>query len=325
MLVRLPQLDVTRLAADYSAAVRAAHSDLELKAIRDRNEAETRANVDHVGDYTDANDLMADAISLQLADWNWTDLADDINIASQRAKAAGFRLSRILVACEWSGAVRDELTARGHSALSCDTLDTATPGNHYKGDVRDIINDGWHAMLSFPPCTYLTGSQLWRCLPKHDPSGWRKGKSDEALEFIKDLNAAPIGQRILENPRGRIGTAIRKADIEIHPYMFGDDASKTTGLWCDGIEPPPIPPRDTWVKPRDAINNAGNPVKRWANQCDGSGADRRGPCSDRGHLRGKTYPGIARALADHLTGIIRTYTTPAATAAPAPLGQLALF
>ena len=326
MLVRLPQLDVTRLAADYSAAVRAAHSALELKAIRDRNEAEQVPSLDHVHDYSDALDLMRDAVRLQMGpSWDWQAdmpayITDDIALATERAKAAAFTLSRILVACEWSGTVRDELTARGHSATSCDTLATATPGNHYKGDVRDILNDGWHAMLSFPPCTYLTGSQLWRCLPKHDPTGWRKGKSDEALEFIRDLMAAPISQQILENPRGRIGTAIRKADIEIHPYQFGDDASKTTGLWCDGIEPPPIPPRDTWVEPR-LIQYKGKTVKRWANQSP-CGADKMGPCADRGHKRGKTYPGIPRVLADQLSGIIRTYTTPAA---PAPLGQLALF
>jgi hypothetical protein len=322
VIFTLPQLDVTRLAADYSAAVRAAHSDLELDAIRNRTAREADPIIDHVHDYTDADDLMAAAISLQLGDsWSWTDLAADIRIAQGRAKSAAYRLSRILVACEWSGTVRDELTARGHSATSCDTLATATPGQHYRGDVRDILADGYHAMVSFPPCTYLTGSQLWRCLPKHDPSGERAALSDKALEFVRDIMAAPIDQQILENPRGRIGSAIRKADIEIHPYMFGDDASKTTGLWCDGIAPPPVPPRDTWIKPRRVMYD-GKMRDRWANQSP-CGADARGPSATRGHDRGKTYTGIARALADHLTGIIRDYTTPPPASAPA--GQLALF
>jgi hypothetical protein len=320
MIHRLKRLDVTRLAADYSAAIRERHTAGQLAAIRERDAAEHDHDIDHAHDYHDISDLLADAVSLQLgAVDDWQPLAADMSLASRRAKSAGYRLSRILIACEWSGTLRDELTARGHSATSCDTLASATPGNHHRGDVREILADGWHQMVSFPPCTYLTGSQLWRCLPKHDPTGERAAKSDAALEFVRDLNAAPIAQRILENPRGRIGTAIRKADQEIHPYMFGDDASKTTGLWCDGIAPLPVPPRSQWIPGRDAINNAGNPVKRWANQCDGSGADRRGPSATRGHERGKTYPGIARALADHLTGIVHTYM------ATEPRGQLALF
>ncbi len=323
MLVRLPQLDVTRLAADYSAAVRVAHSDLELRAIRDRNAREDDPNVDHAHDYCDANDLLADAVRLQMAHVDdWQALAADMNIAQARAKSAAYRLSRILVACEWSGTLRDELTARGHSATSCDVLATATPGQHYRGDVRDILGDGYHAMVSFPPCTYLTGSQLWRCTPKHAAAHpGRAAKSDEALDFVRDIMAAPIAQQILENPRGRIGSAIRKADIEIHPYMFGDDASKTTGLWCDGIAPPPVPPRETWIKPRRVMYD-GKMRDRWANQSP-CGADARGPSATRGHDRGKTYAGIARALADHLTGIVRDYTTP--PPASQPTGQLALF
>ena len=320
MLVTLPQLDVTRLAADYSAAIRAAHTAGQLAAIRERNAGEHDAEIDHAHDFHDVSDLLADSVRLQLgAVDDWSGLAADMNIAQQRAKAADYRLSRILVACEHSATVRDELTARGHSATSCDILPTATPGQHYRGDVRDILGDGYHAMVSFPPCTYLTGSQLWRCTPKHDPSGERAALSDKALEFVRDIMAAPIPVQILENPRGRIGSAIRKADIEVHPYMYGDDASKTTGLWCDGIAPLPIPPRSQWIAPRRAINNAGNPCNRWANQCDGSGADKRGPSATRGHERGVTYPGIARALADHITGA--TFTAPPAT----PTGQMALF
>lgn len=316
-LIRLHKLDVTRLAADYSAAIRDAHTPAQLATIRERNAAERDRDIDHAHDFHDVSDLLADCVRLQLgAVDDWSGLADDMNLAQQRAKASGYRLSRILVACEWSGTLRDELTARGHSATSCDILDTATPGNHYRGDVRDILNDGWHMMISFPPCTYLTSSQLWRCNPKHDPTGERARKSDEALEFVRNLMAAPIDAQALENPRGRIGTAIRKADQEIHPYEFGHDASKTTGLWLDNLPPLKKDPAQ-YVAPRQ-IQYKGKTVNRWANQSP-CGADARGPSETRGKDRGKTYPGIARAMADQWTGITRQ------PVASQPRGQLALF
>lgn len=317
MLLRLPQLDVTRLAADYSAAVRAAHTDLELDAIRNRNAREADPNVDHVHDYCDANDLMADAVRAQMACVDdWTAIAEPIALAQARAKDAEYRLSRILVACEWSGTLRDELSARGHSAISADLLPTASPGPHYQGDAREIMNDGYHIMVSFPPCTYLSGCQLWRCKPKHDPSGERRAKSDAALEFVRDLMAADVPAQALENPRGRIGTAIRKADQEIHPYQFGHDVSKTTGLWLDNL-PPLVPNPADYVPPRRSTYK-GRPVNRWGNQSP-CGADRTGPSADRGHKRGKTYRGIARAMAEQWTGI------KAAITPTEPRGQLALF
>ena len=320
MIHTLPRLDVTRLAADFSAAVRGAHSAAELASIRQRNAAERQPGIDHVHDFTDANDLMAEAMACQVTGWNWNEHADEIETAWQRAKAAQFKLSRVLVACEWSGTVRDAFTARGHDATSCDLLATDSPGKHYRGDVRDIMGDGYHLMLSFPPCTYLASCQLWRCQPKHDKDyPARQHKSDEALEFVRDLNAAPIRRKVLENPRGRIGSAIRPADQEIHPYQFGHDVSKTTGLWFDGMDKLPIPPRDQWIAPR-IITYKGKQVKRWGNQSP-CGADKMGPCSDRGHKRGKTYSGIAEALADHCGGIARAIM-------PAPRGevlQLALF
>lgn len=309
MIERLHRLDVTRLAADFSAVVRAAHSEAELQAIRDRNAAETDPAVDHVHDYTDANDLMAEAINRQWSglqdftgnDWSWSDFADEIEDAWTRSKAAGFALSRILVACEWSGTLRDAFTARGHDATSCDILETASPGKHHVGDVREIMDDGYDMMVSFPPCTYLTSAQLWRCLPKHAAKHpGRAAKSDEALQFVRDLFGAKVTRSALENPRGRIGTAIRKADQEIHPYQFGHDVSKTTGLWLDGLEELVPDPAD-YIEPR-VIEYKGKMVKRWGNQSP-CGADSMGPCSDRGHKRGKTYAGIANAMADTWGGI----------------------
>lgn len=313
MIATLPRLDVTRLAADFSAAVRAALTDNQL--------AKVRAGDAVADDYTDSGELMAEAILLQRpGSLAITDFHSEMVTAQDRASRSGFRLSRVLIACEWSGTVRDAFTARGHDAMSCDQLDSATPGKHYTGDVRDILNDGWDTLLSFPPCTYLSSCQLWRCQPKHDKDyPARQDKSDAALEFVRDLMAAPVQRSVLENPRGRIGTAIRPADQEIHPYQFGHDVSKTTGLWLDGLELLPIPERSTWIEPR-VIQYKGKPARRWANQSP-CGADKMGPCSDRGHKRGKTYTGIAEALADHVGGIVRAML-------PKPSGeviQLALF
>ena len=322
MIERLHRLDVTRLAADFSAAVRAAHSTAELQAINDRNAAEPKdSRVDHVGDFTDSNDLMADAVDLQMADWSWPDLADEINDASTRAKGSSYCLSRILIGCEFSGTVRDAFAARGHSVMSCDVLPTEAPGPHYQGDVRDILTDGWHLAIMHPPCTFIAACQLWRCQPKHDPSRTREANRLLALEFVRDLGEAPIEKMCVENPKSCIGTAGVLPGFEsqrVQPYQFGHDHSKETYLWRRDLPELVADPAD-YIEPRDAINNAGNPVKRWANQCDGSGADRTGPSADRGHKRSKFFDGFANAMADQWGGI-------AAKIAPrAAVVQLELF
>jgi len=329
MIERLHRLDVTRLAADFSAAVRAAHSEAELQAIRDRNAKETDASIDHVHDFTDANDLMAEAINCQWSgladftggDWSWSDFAPEIEDAWQRAKAASFRLSRILIGCEFSGTVRDAFAARGHSVMSCDVLPTEAPGPHYQGDVREILNDGWHMAIMHPPCTFIAACQLWRCQPKHDPSRTREANRLLALDFVRDLGEAPIDRMCVENPKSCIGTAGVLPGFEsqrVQPYQFGHDHSKETYLWRRDLPELLADPAD-FVEGRDAINTAGKPVKRWANQCDGSGADRTGPSADRGHKRSKFFAGFAEAMADQWGGIAAKLT------AKAPVLQLEMF
>ena len=250
------------------------------------------------------------------------DYADEMTLAHERAEASGFRLSRILVSCEFSGTVRDAFAARGHSVMSCDVLPTEAPGNHYQGDVRDVLNDGWHMAIHHPPCTYLAACQLWRCLPKHAAKHpGRAAKKAEAMEFIRDLMAAPIERWALENPKGAIGTEIRPADDKVQPYEFGHDHAKETHLWLENLEPLVRDPAQ-FIEGRDAVNNNGNPVKRWANQCDGSGADRTGPSADRGHKRSRFFTGIANAMADQWGGIRDVLSAPVAAE---PVGQLALF
>lgn len=193
---------------------------------------------------------------------------------------------KVLIACEHTGAVRDAFIKAGHDAMSCDLLPDESPkgGPHYQGDVFDIIGDGWDLMIAHPPCTYLCSSGLhWN----KRVSG-REEKTLEALEFVKALMAVDIPRIAIENPVGRIGTAIRKADQYINPYQFGHDASKRTGLWLKGL---PLLQPTRHVMPRLVKDK-----KRWGNQTD-SGQNKLPPSADRWKLRSATYSGIADAMA----------------------------
>ncbi len=180
----------------------------------------------------------------------------------------------VLIACEFSGRVRDAFIARGHDAVSCDLLPTDSPGPHYQGDVRDILHDRWDMMIAHPPCTYLAGSG------PRVPG--RAALTEEALEFVRLLLTAPIPRIALENPIGCISSRIRKPDQIIQPWWFGEDASKATCLWLKGL---PL------LKPTDIIRKA-----RYANQTP-SGQNKLGPSADRAKLRSLTYLGVAEAMA----------------------------
>jgi hypothetical protein len=135
---------------------------------------------------------------------------------------------RILIACEFSGRVRDAFIAKGFDAVSCDLLDTEVEGPHIKGDVRDVLDQGWDLMIAHPPCTYLAVSG----------ARWFKDRvkeQEEALEFVKLLLNAPIKHIALENPIGVISTKIRRPDQKIHPWMFGGDECKNTCLWLKNL------------------------------------------------------------------------------------------
>lgn len=196
---------------------------------------------------------------------------------------------RVLVACEYSGVVRDAFLAKGHAALSCDLLPADKAGPHYQGDVFDIIAEGWDMMIAHPPCTYLCSSGLhWN---KRRPE--RERQTEAALQFVAALLAAPIPRIALENPVGCISSAIRKPEQIIQPWQFGHDASKSTCLWLKGL--PPLHPTDI-VKPRIVEGR-----KRWANQTD-SGQNRLPPSANRWKLRSITYKGIADAMAHQWGG-----------------------
>lgn len=192
---------------------------------------------------------------------------------------------RVLIACEYSGTVRDAFKRRGHYALSCDFEPTDVPGEHYQGDVRDIIYDGWDLMIAHPPCDFLAVSGLhWN---KRRPE--RAALTELGLEFVRFLLDSPIPRIALENPVGCISSRIRKPDQIIQPYNFNEDASKKTCLWLKNL---PLLENTGYFPPR-IVN--GKP--RWSNQTD-SGQNNLPPSADRWKIRSKTYQGIADAMAD---------------------------
>jgi len=191
---------------------------------------------------------------------------------------------RVLVACEYSGAVRNAFLRAGHYALSCDLLPSDSPlGDHYQGNVLDILDHGWDLMIAHPPCTYLCSSGLhWN---KRRPE--RAKQTEEALDFVRLLLDAPIPKIALENPIGCISTRIRPPDQTIQPWQYGHDASKATCLWLKGLAP--LRPT-SFVEPRIVDGK-----KRWGNQTD-SGQNRLPPSADRWKIRSETYSGIAEAM-----------------------------
>lgn len=189
---------------------------------------------------------------------------------------------KVLVACEYSGRVRDAFIAAGHEAMSCDLLPTESPGPHYQGDVFDIIDDGWDLMVAHPPCTYLAISGLhWN---KRIPG--RAEKTEEALEFVRRLLDADIEKIALENPISCISSRIRKPDQIIQPWQFGHPESKKTCLWLKNL--PLLQHTNVLQKPESG---------RWNNQTP-SGNNKLGPSPNRWKKRSLTYLGIAQAMGD---------------------------
>jgi hypothetical protein len=186
---------------------------------------------------------------------------------------------KILIACEYSGTVRDAFIARGHDAISCDLLPTDRPGPHHQGDVCDILGEGFDLMVAHPPCTHLAVSG----------ARWFKDKQqeqEEALAFVNLLLNAPIGRIALENPVSIISSRIRKPNQIVQPWQFGHPESKATCLWLKNL--PALIPTNILPKPASG---------RWSNQTP-SGQNKLSPSEDRWKLRSATYQGIADDMAE---------------------------
>jgi len=177
---------------------------------------------------------------------------------------------RVLVACEFSGIVRDAFLKGGHDAWSCDLLETESPGPHIQGDVLEFLGEAWDLMIAHPPCRYLAscGARWWV---------GREQEQRKALAFVRLLLRAPIPRIALENPPGKIGTAIRKADQYIQPWQFGHGEVKKTGLWLKNL---PL------LQPTRIVSGREPRVHRAS------------PGPDRWKVRSRFYPGIAQAMAE---------------------------
>lgn len=181
-----------------------------------------------------------------------------------------YKCDKVLVACEFSGIVRDAFTARGHDAWSCDLLPTEKPGNHYQGDIRDmLLADDWDILIAHPPCTHLAVSG----------ARWFKEKrteQEEALEFVRLLLNAPIPKIALENPISIISSKVRKPDQIIQPWQFGHGETKATCLWLKNL---PL------LKPTNIVEGRDNRVHK------------ESPSPERWKNRSRTLTGIAEAIA----------------------------
>jgi site-specific DNA-cytosine methylase len=187
---------------------------------------------------------------------------------------------RVLVACEYSGTVRDAFIRAGHYAASCDLLPSDSPlGDHYQCNVLDILDHDWDLMIAHPPCTHLAVSG----------ARWFKDKQQEqleALEFVRQLLAAPIPRIALENPVSIISSHIRKPDQIIQPYQFGHEATKTTCLWLKDL--PHLIPTKVVGKGDRHVTKSGKSLPTWYNLP---------PSADRWKIRSATFKGIAEAMA----------------------------
>ena len=177
---------------------------------------------------------------------------------------------KVLVACEFSGIVRNEFIKRGHYAWSCDFLKTERPGPHIQGDVLDLLDGNWDLMIAFPPCTHLavSGARWFK---------YKQKEQAEALDFVRTLLDAPIPRIALENPVSVISTKIRKPDQIIQPWMFGHGETKATCLWLKNLPP---------LKPTNIVEGRNQRV--W----------KESPSPDRWKNRSRTYTGLAKAMAE---------------------------
>lgn len=178
---------------------------------------------------------------------------------------------KVLVACEFSGTVRDAFRAAGHEAMSCDLLPTEKEGPHHQGCVSEVIGRGWDLMICHPPCTHLAVSGA-----RHFAAKQASGVQQAALEFVRMLMDAPIDRIALENPISIISSRIRKPDQIIQPWQFGHGETKATCLWLKGL--PKLQPTNE-VEGREARIH------------------RMPPGPDRWKERSRTFKGIADAMA----------------------------
>ena len=178
---------------------------------------------------------------------------------------------KVLIACEYSGAVRDAFIRAGLDAMSCDLLPTDAPGPHYQGDVRDVLDYPWDLMIAHPPCTHLSVSGA-----RHFADKRMDGRQKSAAAFFMMLARANIPKIAIENPVCIMSSLYRKPDQVVHPWQYGHPETKATCLWLKGLPP---------LKPTNIVEGREARIHRMP------------PSPDRWKLRSATYSGIAEAMA----------------------------
>lgn len=184
----------------------------------------------------------------------------------------------VLVACEFSGVVREAFSDRGWNAWSCDLLESEIPGNHYQGPVEDLICSDWDLMISHPPCTHLAVSGA-----RHFAAKIASGEQQAALEFVRMLLDAPIEHIALENPVSIISSKIRKPTQYVQPWQFGHGETKKTGFWLKNLPP---------LEPTNIVDGRANTIHMMPGN------------KNQAKNRSRTYPGIAKAMAEQWGGYV---------------------
>lgn len=212
-------------------------------------------------------------------------------------------MAKVLIACEESQAVTIEFRKLGIEAYSCDILDCSGghPEWHIKEDVLKVINNGWDMMIAFPPCTHLTVSGA-----AHWPNKIKDGRQQQGIDFFMAMINAPINRIAVENPVGLMNTKLRSPEQIIRPFYFGDPSTKATCLWLKNLPPLKHYPQDdmynkkTWVQPEYHFTKTGKRYdKWWFETCLISVKN-----GLRAKARSKTFPGIAKAMAEQWSKVL---------------------
>ena len=209
---------------------------------------------------------------------------------------------RVLIACEYSGVVRDAFTKKGWCAVSCDLLPSETEGKHYKGDVLDILGDGWDLLIAHPPCQYLSfaGNKYWN-------NEGCEAKRMDAYKFFLQCYNAPIKHVCVENPRGYPMRFISPSQ-EIHPYFFGDNEMKRTCLWLRNL------PKLVHISTNDLFDGQTHCPRPLPTYIQANGKRRYFTESswakkNAQKIRSKTFPAIAEAMAEQWTNFFNQRKT----------------
>jgi len=209
-------------------------------------------------------------------------------------------MGKVLVACEESQAVTKEFRRLGHKAFSCDILPCSGghPEWHLQQDVTELLKQKWDMIIAFPPCTYLTVTgNRWFNIERYGKKAIKRHQDrKEAIEFFMMFANTNVGKIAIENPVGIMSTEWRKPDQIINPFQFGDAFEKKTCLWLKGL--PKLTPTDTVEPPARTEFKSGKTMPAWY-------ADAwKLPKDERAKLRSKTFPGIAKAMAEQWGSLI---------------------